>query len=64
MDPYQAARDWVDKIHDVHLKDTEIRAAVLARVGINPPSPASWWRYRIPGQGQIDWPRFFHRVDG
>ncbi len=59
MDPYQAARDWMDKIYDVHLKDTEIRYEVLRRVGIRPPSPAQWWRYRIPGQGQIDWPRFF-----
>ena len=59
MDPYQAARDWVDKIYDVHLKDTEIKYNVLQRVGINPPSPAQWWRYRIPGQGQIDWPKFF-----
>ncbi|MDE3195814.1 MAG: sugar phosphate isomerase/epimerase [Acidobacteriota bacterium] len=59
MDPYQAARDWIDKIYDVHLKDTEIRYEVLRRAGINPPSPASWWRYRIPGQGQIDWPKFF-----
>lgn len=59
MDPYQAARDWVDKIYDVHLKDTEIRYDVLRRVGINPPSPVKWWRYRIPGQGQIDWPKFF-----
>jgi sugar phosphate isomerase/epimerase len=59
MDPYQAARDWIDKIHDVHLKDTEIKSQVLAKVGINPPSPTRWWRYRIPGQGQIDWPKFF-----
>lgn len=59
MDPYQAARDWADKIYDVHLKDTEIKDRILKRVGINPPSPAQWWRYRIPGQGQIDWPKFF-----
>ncbi|HKD06560.1 MAG TPA: sugar phosphate isomerase/epimerase [Bryobacteraceae bacterium] len=59
MDPYQAARDWVDHIYDVHLKDTEIRYDVLHRTGINPPAPAQWWRYRIPGQGEIDWPKFF-----
>ena len=59
MDPYQAARDWVSKIYDVHLKDTEIKYQVLAKTGINPPAPASWFRYRIPGQGQIDWPKFF-----
>jgi sugar phosphate isomerase/epimerase len=59
IDPYQTARDWVDKIYDVHLKDTEIKQQVLQRVGINPPTPTQWWRYRIPGQGQIDWPKFF-----
>lgn len=59
MDPYQIARDWIDRISDVHLKDTGIRYQVLQRTGINPPSPAQWWRYRIPGQGQIDWPKFF-----
>lgn len=59
MDPYQAARDWVDKIYDVHLKDTEIKYHVLAKTGISAPSPVSWWRYRIPGQGQIDWAKFF-----
>lgn len=59
MDPYQAARDWIDKIHDVHLKDTEIKYHVLERVGIDPARPVQWWRYRIPGQGQIDWPKFF-----
>jgi len=59
MDPFQIARDWIDHIYDVHLKDTEIRYHVLQRSGINPPAPATWWRYRIPGQGQIDWPKFF-----
>jgi sugar phosphate isomerase/epimerase len=59
MDPYQAARDWADKIYDVHLKDTEIRYDILSRVGIHPPSPVQWWRYRVPGQGLIDWPKFF-----
>ena len=37
---------------DVHLKDTEIKDQVLRRVGINPPSPAQWWRYRIQGRGR------------
>jgi len=57
MDPYQAARDWVDKIYDVHLKDTEIKYQVLPAHGDQSPAPAQWFRYRIPGQGQIDWPK-------
>ena len=59
MDPIQTARDYVDKIYDVHLKDTEIRYDVLKRVGIHPLNDAKWWRYRLPGLGLIDWPTFF-----
>jgi sugar phosphate isomerase/epimerase len=59
MDPIQTARDFVDKIYDVHLKDTEILTPVLRAGGINPVNGASWWRYRIPGMGAINWREFF-----
>ncbi len=59
MDPIQTARDYVSKIYDVHLKDTEIFTHILRRVGINPPDRTRWYRYRIPGSGQMDWPAFF-----
>ena len=59
MDPIQTARDFVGKIHDVHLKDTEIRWDVLGRGGINPVNRAQWWVYRLPGLGSIDWAAFF-----
>ncbi len=59
MDPIQTARDFVDKIYDVHLKDTEIRWPILRRGGINPVDDADWWRFRLPGLGSIDWPAFF-----
>lgn len=59
MDPIQTARDFVDKIYDVHLKDTEIRWPILRRGGINPVDHASWWRYRLPGLGSINWSEFF-----
>ncbi|MBM3746774.1 MAG: sugar phosphate isomerase/epimerase [Acidobacteria bacterium] len=59
MDPIQAMRDFIDKIHAVHLKDTEILWPVLRRVGINPPNNARWWRFRLPGMGAVDWPAFF-----
>jgi sugar phosphate isomerase/epimerase len=55
IDPYAAAWEFQDRIHAVHAKDTEITPAVLQKVGIN---GRGWWRYRIPGQGLIDWPRF------
>ncbi|MBV9265982.1 MAG: sugar phosphate isomerase/epimerase [Acidobacteriaceae bacterium] len=59
MDPIQTARDFVDKIYDVHLKDTEILWPVLRAGGIDPVDGASWWRYRIPGMGSINWREFF-----
>ena len=59
MDPVQAARDFADKIYDVHLKDCEILWHVLRRTGINPVNNARWWRFRIPGQGSVDWKGFF-----
>jgi sugar phosphate isomerase/epimerase len=59
MDPVQTARDFVDKIYDVHLKDTEILWPVLRAGGINPVNGARWWRYRIPGMGSVPWREFF-----
>jgi sugar phosphate isomerase/epimerase len=59
MDPIQTARDFADRIYDVHLKDTEILWPVVRAGGINPVNGASWWRYRIPGMGSINWREFF-----
>jgi len=59
MDPVAAAREFVDKIYDVHLKDTEILWHVLRRTGIQPVNNARWWRFRIPGYGSVDWKGFF-----
>ncbi len=59
MDPVQAARDFADKIYDVHLKDTEILWHLLRKGGINPVNNQRWWRFRIPGQGSVDWKGFF-----
>lgn len=55
IDPVQAAWDFRDRILAVHAKDTEIIQPVLAKVGIH---GQGWWRYRIPGQGLVDWPKF------
>jgi len=55
IDPIQTAWDFRDRILAVHAKDTEIIQPVLEKVGIH---GRGWWRYRIPGQGLIDWPKF------
>ena len=56
IDPVQVAWNFKDRILAVHLKDTEITQPVLQQVGIH---GSGWWRYRIPGQGLINWPAFF-----
>jgi sugar phosphate isomerase/epimerase len=55
IDPCEAAWRVRDRIRAGHLKDTEITRPVLEQVGIH---GQGWWRYRIPGQGVIDWPKF------
>jgi sugar phosphate isomerase/epimerase len=55
IDPIRAAWEVQPRIHAVHAKDTEITQAVLQKVGIH---GEGWWRYRIPGQGLINWPAF------
>lgn len=59
MDPVQCARDFIDRIWDVHLKDCEILWHVLRKTGIHPLNNARWWRFRLPGQGMVDWKSFF-----
>jgi sugar phosphate isomerase/epimerase len=59
MDPVAAAREFVDKIYDVHLKDTEILWHIVRRGGIQPVDNARWWRFRVPGYGSVDWKGFF-----
>ncbi|HZT74498.1 MAG TPA: sugar phosphate isomerase/epimerase [Terriglobales bacterium] len=53
VDPVRAAWELRDHILAVHAKDTEITKPVLQEVGIH---GQGWWRYRIPGQGLVDWP--------
>ncbi len=55
IDPISVAWQLKDRILAVHAKDTEIIRPVLQQVGI---SGQGWWRYRIPGQGLVNWPEF------
>jgi sugar phosphate isomerase/epimerase len=64
MDPVDVAREFVDKIYDVHLKDTRIHWDLVRRGGIEPVNEARWWQFRIPGMGSVDWPGFFAVLQG
>jgi len=52
IDPIAVAWQFKDRILASHAKDTEIVHPVLQQVGI---AGQGWWRYRIPGQGIVDW---------
>ena len=55
IDYIQALKDYKDKIFHVHAKDTEILEENLSQESIY---GSGWWRYRLPGLGEIDWQKF------
>ncbi len=56
IDYLQGIRDFAPRIYHVHAKDIIIRPEVLKRVGVH---GKGWWRFVVPGLGQIDWPELF-----
>jgi sugar phosphate isomerase/epimerase len=64
IDYIQAVKYYSKKIFHAHAKDTEMLPEGKFRYGtlnrqIEPqPWQSGWWRYRIPGLGEIDWKRF------
>lgn len=65
IDYIQATYDYGNRIFHVHAKDMEINRRVLGRVGILGQAFGEitglghgWWRARLPGWGEIDWPKF------
>jgi sugar phosphate isomerase/epimerase len=55
IDHLAALRKFAPKVGLVHAKDTEILPDQLATTGI---LGHGWWRYRLPGLGQVDWKAF------
>lgn len=55
IDYIEAVKRFGSRIHHVHLKDTEILDGVLSEKGF---FSRGWWRYRIPGFGEINWAEF------
>lgn len=68
IDYHQAARDYADRIFHAHAKDAEIlqdgkyRYGVLAEQLGGDPWRSGWWRYRMPGSGEVDWPAFINTL--
>lgn len=64
IDYIKAAEDYASKVFHAHAKDTEIIMEGEYRYGlfsrqIDPvPWKSGWWRYRMPGLGDINWQKF------
>lgn len=56
MDYLKALREFGTRIYYVHAKDTEVLQDQLADKGIY---GEGWWRYRLPGWGEVDWAGVF-----
>jgi sugar phosphate isomerase/epimerase len=70
IDYVEAIKDYGDRIIAFHAKDTEILVKERSRYGIigkqlgkTSEWDAGWWRYRIPGWGDIDWKGIFRSLN-
>lgn len=59
IDYLRAILDYGERIHHVHAKDIVIDQARLGRVGVH---GRGWWRFVVPGLGEVDWPGLFRNL--
>lgn len=64
IDPVAALRPYVDRVAHAQAKDIQLFPERRDRFGwpgraVTRPDPwdVGWWRYRVPGLGQVDWVR-------
>jgi sugar phosphate isomerase/epimerase len=64
IDPVEALRPYIDRIPHAQAKDIQLDVAARNRYGWpgravvrDDPWDVGWWRYRVPGLGQVDWVR-------
>ena len=64
IDPIEAVRPYLDRIPHAQAKDIETFPHRRNRFGypgkaVDRPDPwdVGWWRYRVPGLGEVDWRR-------
>ena len=68
IDHLRATRDYAARIFHAHAKDAEFlpeghyRYGVLAEQLGDNPWRSGWWRYRMPGSGEIDWKGFIETL--
>ena len=62
IDPLAVLEEHADLVRHVQAKDVEVDPVARNRYGVfgqvinRDPWSSGWWRYRIPGLGQVDWP--------
>jgi len=56
IDYLHAIRDFGPRIYHMHAKDTLIDQTRLKKCGV---LGGNWWRFTIPGEGNVDWPGVF-----
>lgn len=69
IDPVETIAPYADRIVHAQAKDVELSPADRQRYGFfgkvnknGDPWDMGWWRYRVPGLGQVDWPRVVDRL--
>lgn len=69
IDPVETIAPYADRIVHAQAKDVELDPAARQRYGFfgkarkgEDPWDTGWWRYRVPGLGQVDWPRVVDRL--
>jgi sugar phosphate isomerase/epimerase len=62
IDPVEAVRPYIDRIAHAQAKDIQVFPERRTRYGWpgravvrEDPWDVGWWRYRVPGLGQVDW---------
>ena len=62
IDPVTALKPYVDRIPHAQAKDAQLDPGARDRYGFfgktierEHPWDEGWWRYRVPGRGQVDW---------
>ncbi len=70
VDYLRLLHEFGDRVRHVHLKDTEIIVEKLYESGILGESHGrtygfgeGWWRYTIPGEGEVDWNLVIRRLE-
>lgn len=61
VDAVETITAYAERIYHVHAKDTEVFRDRLSDCSCLRPS-GGWWRYRLPGLGEINWRRLVDRL--